>query len=202
MSHLENIRELLNELKNCPAADISKYFAPASDLFPLLTKKEQNECAQTFYHWAEENAVREPLKFCYAKFLFALNSFLCEQHETALHLVTEARSRFEEQNDRIGIGICASLMGGIYRTLGNIDLALKTLWESYSLLKQSGTYSHFLSACTCNMANIYLEMHNHDEALLMFKLTYEQCEKNNDPFWIYYALHGLGKVYMLQHKYH
>ena len=201
MSQFENISQLFNDLKNCPSAEISKYFAPATDLFPLLTKAEQNEFAQTFYQWAAKNADREQLKFCYAKFLSAMNSFLSEQHETALNLVTEARIQFDEQNDQDGIGICASLMGGIYRTLGNIDLALKTLWESYGLLKQSDTYSHFLSACTCNMASIYLEMHNHDEAVLLFKITYEQCEKVDDHFWINYALHGLGKVYMLQHKY-
>ena len=201
MLHLENIRKLLNELKNCPAADINKYFAPATDLFPLLSKAEQNECTQTFYQWAEENALSEPLKFCYAKFLSAMNSFLNEQHETALRLVTEARTQFDEQNDPRGIGICASLMGGIYRTLGNMDLALKTLWESYGLLKQSGSCSHFLSACTVNMASIYVEMHNYDEAVLLFKIAYEECEKVNDHFWMNYALHGLGKVYMLQHKY-
>ena len=200
-SQIENINQLLSELKNCAVTDISKYFAPATDLFPLLSKMEQQECTKTFYQWAAENADREPLKFCYAKFFSAMNSFLSEQHETALNLVTEAQLQFDEQNDPDGMGICASLMGGIYRTLGNIDLALKTLWESYGLLKQSGAYSHFLSACTCNMASINLEMHNHEEAVLLFKITYEQCEKVDDQFWMNYALHGLGKVYLLQHKY-
>ena len=201
MSHFDNINRLFNELKNCPDIEISKYFTPVSDLFPLLTKEEQNECAGQFYQWAEENADRHRIKFCYAKFLSATRYFLGEHHETALRLVTEVRIQFEEQNDQYGMGICASLMGGIYRTLGDFDLALKTLWESYGLLNHLESCSHFLSACTCNMAGIYLEMHNHEEAIQLFKITLEQCKKTDDQFWMNYALHGLGKVYILQHKY-
>ena len=201
MTDYQNIKRLFTEIINCKATDIPKYFSEVTDLFPLLNKTEQNECANTFYLWAEYHAAQQPEKFCYAKFLLAHSYFLSEQHEKALHLAIETKKIFDERNDCIGAGCCLSLMGGIYRTLGNYDLALKNLWEGYRLLESLHTFSHFTSACSYNLGSIYFEMQNVEEAIHLFKNTLEYSEKAGDHFWSNYSLQGLGKIYLSQNKY-
>jgi tetratricopeptide (TPR) repeat protein len=197
MADSDKIKQLLIELKNCSVADISKYFSPVTDLIRFLPREDKNECVQNFHKWAEENIHLEPLKFCYAEFLKALICFTNEENELALHLLTRARKEFEEQNDPDGMGLCSMLTGAIYRTFGNFELAMKILWEGYSLLKQSGKYPISMAACTNSMGNINLEMQNYDEALSMFNITYEQSERSGDFYFSTYALHGLGRVHML-----
>ena len=201
MTNTEKVGQLLGELKNCPLTDISKYFAPVFNLIRFLSKEDKNECAQTFYQWAHENADREPLKFCYAQFLLALVHFTFEEHDMALQLLIKARKEFEELADKDGQGLCAMLIGAIYRILGNFTLALKILWEGYELLKGSGKYLVSLAANANSIANINLEMHNYEEALLMFNEAYEESKKAGDYYFNIYALLGLGKVYMEQHQY-
>src|SRR5215510_15757969 len=121
MTNAENVRQLLDQLKTCPCADISNYFAPLTDLIRFLSKAEKAECAGSFYQWAKENAGNEPVKFSYAEFLLALTHFTSEEHEDALHLLTKARKQFEEQNESDGQGLCAMLIGATYRTLGNFE---------------------------------------------------------------------------------
>ena len=200
MTHYENIKQLLTEIKNCAPADISKYFNPVSHIFALLTKAEQNECAKEFYNWAEENSLKQPVKLCYAEFLLGVHFFLSDDLETGLRWLREARNSFELHNDKEGIGMCTTVMGGTYRTQGNNDLALKTWWEAYGLLNQSGTYTFFLSAASNGMANVYLEMQNLDEAYKMFQISLERSEKTDDFYFINYSLHGFSKVYMQQKK--
>ncbi|MEO5946594.1 MAG: tetratricopeptide repeat protein [Chitinophagaceae bacterium] len=201
MRDCHKITELLTGIKTCHNIENVTYFERISDLFVLLSKTEQIESVQSFYSWAEENAIQQPLKHCYAKFLLAHTYFLTEQHESAFQLIVETQKLFEEKNDAIGIGCCLVLQGGIYRTLGNFDLALRTLWQGYQQLKGSGKYSHFLSACSYNLGSIYFESQNIEEAIHHFKNTLEQSEKARDRFWSNYALHGLGKVYLQQKKY-
>jgi tetratricopeptide (TPR) repeat protein len=201
MTNTEKVWRLIGELKNCTTIDISKYFAPAINLIRFLSREDKNECAQDFYHWGRENADREPLKFAYAQFLLAMVHFTFEEHDRALQLLTQVRKEFEELNDNDGQGLCAMLIGATYRTLGNFALALKILWEGYDLLKRSGKYLVSLAANANSIANICLEMHNYEEALMMFNEAYEESKKAGDHYFIIYALLGLGKVFMEQHQY-
>ncbi|HYV93352.1 MAG TPA: tetratricopeptide repeat protein [Chitinophagales bacterium] len=194
MTHLEQVNQSLEQLNTCPSSGISEYFSTVMRMFPYINKAEKAGCALSFYEWAQENTGSEPLKFFYAQFLLGLSHHLSDEHESALRLFTEARKNFTDHNDNDGVGLCAVLLGSVYRTLGNFDLALKALWEGYSMLKQTERYFTTLSACTNSMANIYLELHNYDEALSFFNITYETSSKIDDYYFKIYALHGLGKV--------
>jgi len=201
MAEKEKVKQLLNEIKLCPAIEIGNYFPAVTDLIRFLPKDEKIECGSDFYQWADNHAEHEPLKLAYAEFLLGMIHFTFEEHEIALQHLTKARKKFEEQNDNDGLGLCAMLFGGTYRTLGNFELALKMLWEGFELLKRSGKYPISLAADANSIANIDLEMHNYDEALSMFNIAFEESKKAGDYYFNIYALHGLGKVKMLQHKY-
>jgi tetratricopeptide (TPR) repeat protein len=132
--------------------------------------------AEVLYQWAGKNVSKHRLKFYYASCSRALYHFLNEEHEPALQLVIEAKELFEEQNDQVGIGCCLILMGCIYRTLGNRDLALKTLWEGSRKLK-SGHCPHIQLAGSYHMGCIYFEMGSIEEAIHHFK-DMENRQKN------------------------
>ena len=201
MTELEKIQQAITNLKTCLDTDIYKYFPTVFNSLRFVSKSERGECATGFYNWAKENADKQPLKFAYAEFLLAIYHFMCEENETSLHLLINVRRQFDELNDPEGTGLCAMLIGAIYRTLANFDLALKILWEGLELLKKSGHYPVSLSACANSIANINFEMHNYDAALEMFTLTYEESKKARDAYFNIYALHGLAKVNMRQNKF-
>ena len=194
MTDSDHVIQRLNELKSCPSAEIYQYVSAVLDPFRFLPAGQKEEIAQSFYLWALDNADTQPLKYSYAELLRGLAYHLNDDHEHGLFHLSRARTLFEEREYAEGVGTCAILLGSIYRTLGNFDLALKMLWEGYALLKQSPHYWIFLSGCTNSIANINLEMHNYDEALSMFMLTYEESEKGGDEYFSIYALHGMGKV--------
>ncbi len=199
MTHLEKVRESMNELKTCAVADTGKHFSRIITFFKYLPKDEKSEHAQAFYHWAENGD--DPLKFSYAKFLLGMYHFTVEEFERALLLFAESRRQFEDLGDDDGKANCTLLTAATYRTLGNIDLALKMSWEAYSQLKQSANNPSALAACANHMANINFELHHYDEARSMFLVAHEESEKVEDYYFMIYALHGLGKVSMQENKF-
>jgi tetratricopeptide (TPR) repeat protein len=200
MTYLEQVRQSINELKSCPAEDISYHFPPIITFFKYLSKEEKQECAHAFHQWAEENSSCEKVKLPYAQFLLGMYHFTVEEFEPALRLIAEARKQFDEQNDHNGKAHCALLTAATYRTFGNIDLALKLSFEAYAHLKQMGNNPSALAACANNMAGIEFELHHFDEARSMFLLAYEEGKKVDDWYFMIYSLQGLGKLSMQQNN--
>ncbi len=201
MSHYENINRIFDALITDPSSFDQASFSPFMDLFPLLTREEQKEFAQTFYGWAEEKGHSYPLSFCYARCVLALHYFYSEQYDALLPLVTETKQLFAAQNDQNGVAVCLTLLGNTYRTLGNVDLALKALWESYRHLKKTASHKHFLMACCHQIGSIYSEMRHYEQSVPLFKSTLEMAEMAQNYFWEIYAMLGLAKVYLQQEKY-
>jgi len=204
MPHTEKIEREIADIKSCPVESLNKNFANLVISFTQLTKAEQNVIAQQFYDWANETPVTstvQQLKLTYAKCLLGLDYFLSDKHEFSLKEINEARKLFEELHENDGVGVCLVITAGIYRTLGDFDLALKTSWEAYETLKHSGIFMHLILACIVNMANIYFEMHDYEEALKLFNMAYEESEKSGNIYWLTYSLHGLGKTYLKENKF-
>ena len=200
MTDLERVTAELDALKRCGRADIHAHFAPALRSFRFIPATERRSCADNFRHWADAAGTVELVKRAYAVFLQGMDRFIDEQHEASLHLLIESRAAFQSCDEADGLGLCAMLIGAVYRTFGNFDLALKTLWEGYELLRASGHYPVLLAANANSLANIDFELGHLDEALGMFTVTYEESARADDFYFMVYALHGLGRVYMRQDK--
>jgi tetratricopeptide (TPR) repeat protein len=200
MTEVEQVAQHLDALKLCAPSEINAYFPAALKPFRIVAGPERRACADAFRAWAEANTANAPVKRAYAILLQAVDRFISEEHEASLQLLIEARPIFTELGDSEGVGLCAMLIGAVYRTLGHFDLALKTLWEGYGLLKASGHYPVFVAAAANSMANIDIELGHLDEALAMFTITYEESARADDFYFMVYALHGLGRVYARQNK--
>ncbi len=180
MTDFEKINELLAEVKNCTDADIHRYWSPMVQLFIPAAKDERSESAFAFYQWAKTNAAEQPLKFYYAEFLMGANYLLGENHELALPLLSKARNSFEEMGDKDGVEMCSLIIGVTYRSLGNFDLALKTLLKPYAYFKQTERYPIFLEGSCNSLANVNYELQNYEEAFSIFNTGYETGLKIGD----------------------
>jgi tetratricopeptide (TPR) repeat protein len=196
MTDLEQFAVHLDALKACPASEIHAHLSPALRHFRFIPRAERRACAEAFVRWANDSSADAPVKIGIAVFVQGLDRFICEEHQSSLQLLSAARAILAEHDDREGVGLCAMAIGAIYRTFGNYDLALKVLWEAYEILKASGRYPIYVAATANSMANIHLDMGNHDEALAMFEVTREESERADDYYFMIYALHGLARVHM------
>ena len=201
MKNYQQYERIIAEIKKCNDRDVSKYFSEATEIFPILSKSQQQESVEEFFAWAEKHSTHQPLKFTWAKFMVGWNHFLSDRHEAALETMIETKKLFEEQNDVGGAACSTAVMGGVHRTLGNTDLMLKLGYECQRQLVPLGMFRHFLSACTCTMGIIYYEMNNDSEAIHYLESTLENAEESGDFFWSNYSLHGLGKVYLRKEQY-
>jgi len=200
MDNSEKIQQLLAELKVCPEKDINKYLSPVLDLLPLLPGNEQTSILTGFYNWAKENMAEQSSKLPYGQFMLGFVGFFTEKYEDSLLLLHEARGQFEESNNLDCVALCDTVSGGIYRTLGNVDLALNALWEAYAQHKKSGNFPYHLLAASYQIASIYLEQGNYQEAESLFEDTLASAEKQNYTIFVSNSLQGLGKLYMLLKK--
>jgi tetratricopeptide (TPR) repeat protein len=201
MSTYDNVNHLFDELKKCPPADVSKHFQALVESFLLLGKPEQKEFADSFHTWAVQYAGGKPVLFCYAKLILAFSFFYSEQYDKALPMLIEAQNLFTEYNEPDGVALCTILQGSIFRTFGNVDLALKLSWSSLDQLSKSGHFPFFLIACNVNIGGIYYDRKHYDEASPHFKDALALAEKTEKYYWIIYSLHGLGKTYLMQNKF-
>lgn len=199
MTDLEDVTQRLEALERSSRSDIPTHFSPALRRFRFIPRAERRACADAFFARASGGGgVAGPVKLGYAVFLQGMDRFIAEELRDSLALLTRARAIFTDHDERDGLGLCAMLIGAIYRTFGNFDLALKVLVEGDELLRASGRYPIFVAANANSMANIHLEMGQLEDALAQFTLTYQESTQADDFYFTIYALQGLARVYTRQ----
>jgi tetratricopeptide (TPR) repeat protein len=192
-----SFEKLINE----EPATVRKLSMQVLENYTFLSKAEQEEFEERFYKKALEYATVNPILFCYAKLLHAYNLFYREHYDAVLPLLTSTHDLFVELDDQPGASLCLLLQGNIYRTFGNVDMALKSLLAAHMQLKTDPLFVHFLMACHVNLGGIYFETNNSGEAIPHFKTALEKGEETGKFYWIIYSLHGLGKIYLAQKNY-
>lgn len=200
-SNLEATRQLFEKLRANPNAEASALCEQIIELFPFLVKEDQKNFSSEFHGWSEKCKKRFPLISCYGRHLKLADHFYSEQHDIVLSGAPELQKEFLEINEPAGAAIVEVLVGGIYRTLGNVDLSLKSLWESYSQLNKLNRFPHYKMACSFHIGSIYMDLGDYEEALTILTNTLSLAEKVQDGFWIVYTSHGLGKLYLRQKNY-
>lgn len=170
------------------------------ETFPMSAKEEQEEFSKKVNELAWQHATDKPLLYCYARLTHGFFLFYTEQYDQAIPLLEESKKHFEEYNDKNGAAICTGVQGSIYRTMGNVELPLKMMWEAYEQIKTSERYQLYIMAMAVTMANIYLEQKHYDEALKLYESSLALPQKWFSFYWDVYAEHGLGKMCMAQNK--
>ena len=200
-SPVEIVNQLFSKLKANPGTDSGILCEHIIELFPVLIKEDQKDFSESFSRWARNYRTEYPLIFCYARLLKLADQFYSEQHNTVLSEGPALQRTFLENNEPAAAAAIEAFLGSIYRTLGNIDLSLRSLWNAYGQLNKLNRFPHYKMACSFHIGGIYMDLDNHDEALPLFKNTLLLAEKLQDSLWIVYTSHGLGKLYLKQKNY-
>ena len=200
MNGLASVTASLDALKTCSAGEIHTHLPVALRDFRFIPRADRRRVADDFAHWTSEAAPPAPILVGYAVFMQALERFMDEDLRPALRLAMQARVAFAEQDERDGLGLSAMLVGAIYRTFDNFDLALKALWEAYELLRAPGRYPVFVAATANSLANIEIELGHLEEANQMFEVTCKESERADDFYFHVYGLHGLARVRLKQER--
>jgi tetratricopeptide (TPR) repeat protein len=199
-SSLKTINQLFSKLKANPEVDASSLCEQMIELFPTLFKEEQNNFSASFYIWAEKFKIKCPAIFYYARHLKLADNFFSEQYETVLSNGPALQAAFHKNNEPAAAAAVGAFLGSIHRTLGNIDLSLKELWDAYGQLNKLNRFQHYKLACSFHIGSIYMDLDN-EEALPILKNTLSLAEKLQDSTFIVYTSHGLGKFFLKQKNY-
>ncbi len=164
----------------------SNLFAPRGTALAFLNN---------VHAWAKERETEDP------KFLGLATILLCQvalhenRIEDGLKLSAEAQQIFAGINDEEGIALSTNLAGSFYRTLGNIDLALKAIYTACSILKASGNYPFFYAASSFQLAELYAETGAYDRAIIMYQECIGVAYKMDFDAFKSLGLNGLAVSY-------
>ena len=198
MTDLEDVAGYLETLKACSTSEIHTHLPQTLRQFRFVPAPERRPLADSFAAWSENATDHPPVLRGYGLLLQAMDRFIAEELRESLQLLTRARVIFAEHDEREGLGLCAMLIGAVYRSFENFDLALKVLWEGFELLRASGRYPIYLAATANSLANIELDLGDLDEAQRMFDVTYEESTRADDFYFRLYGLQGLARVHLRQ----
>ena len=201
VSSLETVNQLFSTLRANPEVDVSAMCEQMIELFPTLLKEEQNNFTVYFYKWAEKGKIKYPLIFCYARLLKLVDHFFSEQHEIVLSEAPALQEAFLKTIEPTPAAAIGALLGSTHRALGNFDLSLKELWDSYGQLNKLNRFQHYKLACSFHIGSIYMDLENHEEALPILEKTLSLAKKLQDSTFIVHTSYGLGKLFLKQKNY-
>jgi|WetSurMetagenome_2_1015567.scaffolds.fasta_scaffold78604_2 tetratricopeptide (TPR) repeat protein len=201
MALSEDFNQLFKKIKSCPPADVARYAVAIIEVLVPAGREHQIEIAETVCTWAKEQAANKPVLLRYSKLIHAFSLFYTEQYEKALPAITELHRVFEDQHDPDGAAVLLIFQGSIYRTFGNVDLALKSCWSAHEQLSKSSLFSFFFLANLNNIAGIYFDRKHYAESIPYYERTLELAKKLKKDYMGIYAMQGLGKIYLMEQKY-
>lgn len=122
-------------------------------------------------------------------------------YDQSLLILTKAQQLFNELKDADGAMACNMMMGCDYRTLGELELAVKALSEAHEQLSATGAYKTFEGFCIYNLGEIYLESKQFDEAMKFQKLALTVCEEAGKEHMRSRIMNAIGLIYQHQKNY-
>ena len=196
---IEQLRHEFQEVKQNPST-AGMLFQHIWQSTVALPKAELKALDEEILAWAQGIKNDYPLIYIDAFYNVGFVDYHSENYEAALQRMIEATQLYSEINYAGGIARCNMTIGGIYRTMGELDLALKYLLEATMELEKTGTEIMLLGICHYGQAGIYYEAGNYTASLE----HYERCHnytKGVVPTMEAYSLDGMGDVYRKQKQY-
>ena len=201
--HAQSVKllNLLSEAKKNKPGAIEEFYQELWPTAPSVETAEWRDSVQMMYDFIEPKKSVQQKHFCLASLSLAFLAFNDGNFEQALQQSFIAQKLFEEINDDDGKNACSTLTGSIYRTLGEVELAVKYVLEAFRKLSESGAYLIFRVFGSYMLAEIYLETNQLAEALSYYKISEKLCEEVGNKGMTARVLTGLGVLYLRQKKY-
>ena len=196
---IEKLEQRFTNYKNHKLSDYD-FFSNLWMVVLTIPKNEIRAFVEKVYDWAKLNAVSQPKIFALATYSMGFIAFHEEDYEISLAKIGEAQKLFSELNDDDGIAICNMSFSGCYRTLGNLELALKYGLEAFHQLNKSNAYPLNTMICSYGLSSLYLDTKNYERAIESYYKTVELAEKEGNKGFVVLAWDGLGDAYHQQKK--
>jgi tetratricopeptide (TPR) repeat protein len=203
MAHgpIDRIRELHNSLKNNPGLDTSAVCEQITEVFPKLSKEDKKSFCATFLKFANTQRKHYPVIHICARHMELAEHFFSENYEAVLNTAPSLQEDMRKANEQEAVFAVDAIIGAVHRTLGNTELALKILWQTFGQLNKSNRFSHYKMSCSFNIGSIYTELNNEDEARPILENTLSLAEKLQDSTFTIHTLFAIGRLYLKQKNY-
>ncbi len=160
-----------------------------------VIKGEATELLNRVYYWAEQQADTAPLTFGLAAIAQGLLAMHEDRLDDMLKFANKARQIFDEQKAETESALYEMMFGALYRTLGNLDLALKYQYSANNKLKASEAFPFFYTASCYQLAELYLETKAYDRSIVTYDDCIQIADKINSPGFKGLALDGKALAY-------
>ncbi|HWC54194.1 MAG TPA: ATP-binding protein [Chitinophagaceae bacterium] len=101
--------------------------------------------------------------------------------DSAISLFKKAISTFSDLKDHTGLGRAMKYMGDAYEKKGDFVLAVKTILQSVTYLKETNDYVH-MALAYISLNRVYTSLNKNDSALYYARESLKIFEKRHDPF--------------------
>lgn len=199
---IEKLEQLFSQGKSDPAA-LNKFFDNfwiAADSIPPAEKRMM---INKVLEWCKAQNPVNPETLAISTLTSALVTFFEGNFEASLVITAEAHELFTKLNDTDGVYATIVHTGNCYRSLGEMELALKNLLEGYQYLSKRDRFKPFQSFSLYMLGGIYSDSAQYDEALKYFGL----CEQlmltigEGSQAMLCRVYNGIGVVYQHQKRY-
>jgi len=199
---IEKLEQLFSQAKKNPAvftAFFEQLWIPAD----ALPHAELKSLVKEVVDWTRSQNPVPPDILAMSTLSFGLTEYFEGSFELCHKTGEQAWKLFEQIDDKDGVAAVMMMMGSNYRSLGELELALKSLLEGCQILAKTNRYQAFRSYGLYMLGGIYAETKQYDEALLDFG----ECEKvvmnlgKGNENMLSRIYNGIGVVYQCQKRY-
>ncbi|MCB9251146.1 MAG: tetratricopeptide repeat protein [Flavobacteriales bacterium] len=152
------------------------------------------------FKWSEANRSKHPDFFAWITLTIGSVLFLTDDFEQSKKYLNDAAVLFKEMQDEESIAACNVVMGFLYRSTGETDLAMRYGLYALDMLENTDRYKVYLIMCYYWLGGVYMENGHYDNALKMF----ESALNLDYPLGIQHfsarLVNAIGGVYMKQGK--
>ncbi|MFI5172514.1 MAG: tetratricopeptide repeat protein [Chitinophagales bacterium] len=197
----ENLKKLLHEVIKKKGIGIDHFFTEIWQSGVLIPSAEILAISEELYQWLQPLQLQQPKNFALSLFTVAIGEYHNGKYEASLKDGADAQKLFAEMKDEDGIQISKIIQGSVYRTLGDIELAVKNCLEGYRHLIKTGVYPIMRLFAEYDLAEMYSETGRLDESLQFYESALIYIKSIGNQHMIARILLGIGVVYQRQMKY-
>lgn len=153
--------------------------------------------------WCQSENPVQPDILAVSNLTSGLVMFFEGNFESSLVAMADVREQFSKINGTDGIYATMAVDGSTYRSLGELELALKNLLEGYLYLSKINRFKAYQSYCLYMLGGIYSDTLQYEEALKYYGL----CEAlmltmgEGNGAMLSRVYDGIGVVYQRQKRY-
>ena len=201
MNAKEKIEQLFLEIKKGHYASCEELFETVWLNHTTLPHSGIETVLDEMLHWAKSHSAKHPDFLALTHLAIGTIAHHGDQFDDAIQHCATAHELFRQLNDEDGMAACDIYSGFVYRSIGEIDVALKFGLEGLEQLIASGKYKVLLTIGLYWVGGVYAETGHYDEALRLFNRGLIMDYIPVRELLAARFTNGIAGVYMKQKKY-